>query len=74
MGEPEYLSGKQVRRLQAASELKPQSLRYSYASDTIGIGFNLTPQSVAAVSLQLKRRKRLSHPRQRKFPSGGTSG
>lgn len=74
MGEPEYLSGKQVRRLQAASELKPQSLSYSYASDTIGIGFNLTPQSIAAVSLQLKRRKRLSHPRQRKFPSGGTSG
>ena len=43
----------------AASELKPQSLRYSYASDTIGIGFNLTPQSMAAVSLQLKRAQAL---------------
>jgi xylan 1,4-beta-xylosidase len=70
MGEPEYLSDKQVRRLHTASELKPHSMRYSYASDTIGIAFTLAPQSVAAVSLELKRRGKRSSNRWHEFPSG----
>jgi xylan 1,4-beta-xylosidase len=57
MGEPEYLSDKQAQRLHAASELEPRPMRYRYAKDTVGIAFTLMPQSVAAVSLQLKRRK-----------------
>ena len=58
MGEPEYLSGKQVRQLHAASQLKPRAMRYHYAKGAIDIGFTLMPQSVAAVSLQLKRRSK----------------
>jgi xylan 1,4-beta-xylosidase len=71
MGEPEYLSDRQVRRLHAASEFKSHSMRYSYINDTLGIAFTLAPQSVAAVSLKLKLRgKRSSDRRQHEFPSG----
>ena len=44
MGEPEYLSDKQVQRLHAASGLEPRPMRYHYVKNTIGIEFTLMPR------------------------------
>jgi xylan 1,4-beta-xylosidase len=70
MGEPEYLSDKQVQRLHSASGLEPRPMRYHYAKNTVGIAFTLMPQSAAAVSLQLKRGSKRPRGR-RTFTSGG---
>jgi xylan 1,4-beta-xylosidase len=58
MGTPEYPTARQIQRLHGASELKPRPVRYSYMDDTIGLAFTLTPQSVAAVTIELKPRGR----------------
>ena len=57
MGEPEYLSAGQVRRLDAASELKPRALPYKYTNEAIALAFTLPPQSVASLSVQFKLRR-----------------
>ncbi len=71
-GEPEYLSGRQVLRLHTASEFKTRPVDHNHADGATGIAFTLAPQSVAALSIQLRQRgDRSSDRRQREFSPGG---
>jgi xylan 1,4-beta-xylosidase len=58
MGEPEYLSEKQVQRLRKASELRPRHQDYRHTGATLDVSFSLAPQSVAALDIRFPGRRR----------------
>jgi xylan 1,4-beta-xylosidase len=54
MGSPEYLSPAQVERLEIASELVTEQQAWSLDKDALEIRFDLPPQSMAAITLELE--------------------
>jgi xylan 1,4-beta-xylosidase len=50
MGEPKYVSNRQLEQLQAASQLKKEPVTLKLADHSIELGINLSAHSVAAVS------------------------
>jgi xylan 1,4-beta-xylosidase len=52
MGEPEYLSTKEVEQLQAASQIAKEPLGWKTEGQTIYLDIDLPPHAVAAVTLE----------------------
>jgi xylan 1,4-beta-xylosidase len=52
MGEPEYLSVKDVERLHAASRLVKKTQRFSYKEKSIFLEAELPPHAVAAITIE----------------------
>ena len=52
MGEPDYLSAKQVEELQEASRLVKKSHPWKYEAQTIHLDIELPPQAVAAITVE----------------------
>jgi xylan 1,4-beta-xylosidase len=55
MGQPEYLTEKDVERLQAASRLAKEEQRFSYEGGTLVFKTYLPPHSVAAITIAFER-------------------
>lgn len=51
-GAPEYLDAGDVDRLHAASDMRSESLAWTYEQGTVGLALALPPQSVAALTLE----------------------
>jgi xylan 1,4-beta-xylosidase len=52
MGQPEYLSSKEVDQLQQASELVTERQSFTYDSGVVTLKTNLPPHGVAAVTIE----------------------
>ena len=52
MGEPEYLKGREVEQLQAASRLTSEPQRWKYADESVYLEIALPPHGVAAITLE----------------------
>ncbi len=52
MGEPEYLSDRQVEQLQAASQLVKESVAWKHKDGSLQLDVDLPPHAVAAVTLE----------------------
>jgi len=52
MGEPNYLSAKQVEQLQEASKLVKESHPWKYEAQSMHLDIELPPQSVAAITVE----------------------
>ncbi len=55
MGQPEYLSAKDVDRLQEASRLKKEPPSWSYHDGLVFLKTNLTPHAVTAITIEFER-------------------
>jgi xylan 1,4-beta-xylosidase len=64
MGQPEYLSVKEVELLQAASQLKREPVELEYQDGTIRFSIDIPPHSVVAFNIEL--------PSVQKTNGGGT--
>jgi xylan 1,4-beta-xylosidase len=54
MGEPEYLSEKDVERLEEASQLVSEKQRFSFHGGSIFLKVRLPPHAVAAITIEFK--------------------
>jgi xylan 1,4-beta-xylosidase len=57
MGQPEYLTEKDVQRLQEASRLVKEQQRLSYEDNSLFLKTDLPPHSVAAITIAFERRQ-----------------
>jgi xylan 1,4-beta-xylosidase len=54
MGQPEYLSHKEIEKLEEASQLAPEKQPFTYRDGTIGLKISLPPHAVAAITMEFK--------------------
>jgi len=54
MGEPEYLSEKEMERLEEASQLVSEKQTLSFHHSTISLKVRLPPHAVAAITIEFK--------------------
>jgi xylan 1,4-beta-xylosidase len=54
MGEPEYLSAKDLERLEEASQLVSEKQRFSFHDGSISLKVRLSPHAVAAITIEFK--------------------
>ena len=54
MGQPEYLTGKQIEKLEQESQLKTEKQRFKYRDGVIEVKTTLPPHAVAAITIEFK--------------------
>jgi xylan 1,4-beta-xylosidase len=61
MGQPEYLSSKDVEQLQDASLLKKEKQPISYKGGTVSLKTNLPSHAVAAITIEFAGGQKIEH-------------